>query len=54
MAVGKSNQQISITLPKEYIEQLDKIAEYEFRTRSQLAAKIIMEYLSKCDMSKYE
>lgn len=54
MAIKKDNQQISIVLPKDIVEKLDKLADYEFRTRSQQAAKIIADYLEKVDIEKIE
>jgi metal-responsive CopG/Arc/MetJ family transcriptional regulator len=45
MTVSKDKQQIAVILPKELVKLLDEIADKEFRTRSQQAAKIIGDYL---------
>jgi metal-responsive CopG/Arc/MetJ family transcriptional regulator len=45
MPVGKDSQQIAVILPKDVVEKLDDLAKSELRTRSQQAAKIIIDYL---------
>jgi metal-responsive CopG/Arc/MetJ family transcriptional regulator len=45
MALKDENVQISVTLPRKFVEDyLDKDAEKELRTRSKQVAKIIMDY----------
>ncbi|MGF7057225.1 ribbon-helix-helix domain-containing protein [Brassicibacter mesophilus] len=44
MAISKDNTQISVVLPNEVVEKLDKDATEELRTRSKQAAKIIIDY----------
>ncbi len=47
MAIAKDNQQIAVILPKTTVEKIDKLAEEELRTRSQQAAKIIIDYFKE-------
>lgn len=47
MPLKEGNQQISVVLPKSIIDKLDQVADEELRTRSQQAAKIIIDYF-KC------
>lgn len=47
--IGKGNKQISITLPEEIVEKLEKDAEIEVRDRSKQAAKIIIDYYRSKD-----
>lgn len=54
MTIKDDNQQISAVLPKKYVEKLDLLAEYELRTRSKQAAKILIEYLRNYDFEKME
>jgi len=54
MAIKDENKQISVVLSKEQVEQLDMLANYEYRTRSQQAAKILIDYLKTIDFSKIE
>lgn len=44
VAISKENTQISVVLPNEIVDKLDKDAEEELRTRSKQAAKIIIDY----------
>ena len=47
MPLAPNNQQINIVLPKIIVEEIDKLAEEELRTRSQQAAKIIIDYFKQ-------
>lgn len=47
MPLSKDTVQISVVLPKEVVEQLDAVAESNYYTRSQQAARIIIEYLKQ-------
>ena len=47
LGLKSDNQQISVVLPKVTIEKLDKLADEELRTRSQQAAKIIIDYFKE-------
>lgn len=49
MPVSKDNQQITVVLPKDIVDKLDKIAKSEVRTRSQQAAKIILDYIEELE-----
>jgi metal-responsive CopG/Arc/MetJ family transcriptional regulator len=51
MPVGENNQQITVVLPKLIVEKLDKLADKEVRTRSQQAAKIIIDYFKNYEES---
>lgn len=47
MPLSKGTVQISVVLPKEVVEHLDNIAESNYYTRSQQAARIIIEYIQQ-------
>lgn len=48
MALSDKNIQISVTLPRQLVEdKLDVDAQRELRTRSKQAAKIIIDYYNK-------
>jgi metal-responsive CopG/Arc/MetJ family transcriptional regulator len=47
MALSPDTQQISVVLPKSIVEKLDKLSQEELRTRSQQAAKIIIDYFKE-------
>ena len=47
MAISKDNQQIAVILPKAIVDKIDKLAEEELRTRSQQAAKIIIDFFKE-------
>lgn len=47
VAIKESNKQVSIVLPKEIIEKIDKLADDNYLTRSQQCARIIIEYIKK-------
>lgn len=42
--ISAGKQQITVTLPKEYVQKLEEEAKLEIRDRSAQAAKIIMDY----------
>lgn len=46
MPVSDKNQQIAVVIPKTMVKKLDKLADKDIRTRSQAAAKIIIDYLN--------
>lgn len=48
MSIKESNKQISIVLPKEIIDKIDKLADENYMTRSQQCARIIIKYI-KCN-----
>lgn len=50
--VGEDNKQISIVLPKEIVNKLELLAKEKCRTRSQQAAKIIIDYLNNIESQK--
>lgn len=52
MAIKQDNQQICIVLKKSTVKKLDALAEYEFRTRSAQAAKIITEYIENFNFAE--
>ena len=52
MSVSKDNQQITVVLPKLMVDKLDKLARIEIRTRSQQAAKIILDYFNKLEIKE--
>lgn len=47
MPLSPGTQQISVVLPKAVVGKLDKLSEEELRTRSQQAAKIIIDYFKE-------
>ena len=47
MAVSKNNIRVSITIPKELKQQLDKVAKEDKRTFSNLCAKILSDYVEQ-------
>lgn len=44
MAVSEDNQQVSITLPRKLVKQIEAEAKKENRSRSQQIAKIIIDH----------
>lgn len=54
MAVNSENQTISVTLPKNTVEQLDKLAKEDNRSRGSLAAKIILDNIKKYEKKETE
>lgn len=47
MAVKETNKQVSIVLPKEIVDRLDKLANENYLTRSQQCARIIIEFIKE-------
>jgi metal-responsive CopG/Arc/MetJ family transcriptional regulator len=47
MAISEDKKQISVVLPQQIVDLLDKDRKKELRTRSMQAAKIIMDYYDK-------
>lgn len=47
MPLSPDTQQISVVLPKTIVEKLDKLSTEELRTRSQQAAKIIIDHFKE-------
>ncbi|MFA5307338.1 MAG: hypothetical protein WC365_07865 [Candidatus Babeliales bacterium] len=47
MPLSKGTVQISVVLPKEVVGHLDAVAESNYYTRSQQAARIIIEHLKQ-------
>ena len=47
MPLSKDTTQISVVLPKDIVERLDAVAESNYYTRSQQAARIIIEHLKQ-------
>ena len=47
MPLSKDSVQISVVLPKLIVDRLDDIAESNYYTRSQQAARIIIEYIQQ-------
>lgn len=47
MSISEDNTRVLITIPKTQKEQLNKLAQKDNRTLSNLCAKILSEYLEK-------
>lgn len=47
LLIKKENTRIQITIPKKIQEKLKDLAEYEGRTVSNMAAKIILDYFKE-------
>lgn len=47
MPISKLNQTISVTLPAEYVDKLDKLAKQDDRSRGYIVARIVKSYIDK-------
>lgn len=52
MALKKGNSQVYFVLPDELIQELDKLAETEYMSRSMYIQRIVVEHLKEKDQKK--